>query len=744
LAKTIPALLCSALVALAAASGAPASPAKKKPAPKKTAASPLAAKPAPPAGTGDLAALVRSYRAAPTPALRAAVEKYAAAHARDKDGPLARLALGVVAYENKDYRVAIAELQAAAIPQLADYTGYYLAAARVESNDNAAIGKDAAAAHAGDLLSPLSGKAWLLEARARKAAGAPSGPAAAVRLLREHYAELPQPEGNITLADCYQASGDPANAADFYQRVYYQTLSGDAADRAAAALRAIEDAMGAAYPAALPQQLLRRADGILEARGYQRARVEYQSVAARTAGPEHDQARVGIGAAQFLNGDTAPACSYLRGLDLPESEADAERTYYLEECARSQADDGGMMSAVKKLGERYPKSPWRFKALVSAANRYLIANRPDDYVPLYQDAYEAFPAEPGAAGCHWKVVFHAWMGNQGNAAGLLREHLRNYPAHPSAGAALYFLGRSAERESDFGAARAAYQRLSKTLQNTYYAMQARNRLNRPEIAGAAISEKAVAFLSALALPQSQLPSLESTPATAARIERSRLLRTAGLSNLADSELRFGAQNGGQPALLAMELAGAADAPHQALRIMKNMTPDYLGLPLNAAPRQFWELLFPLPYRGELVQDARAQGLDPYFVAGLVRQESEFDPEARSHASALGLTQVRSVTGRQYARQAGVSRFTNRMLFQPAANLKIGVAILRAMLDQNGGQLEPTLASYNAGPNRAAEWLAWNTYREPAEFVESVPYTETREYIQAVLRNADMYRRLYGP
>src|ERR1019366_8322761 len=102
------------------------------------------------------------------------------------------------------------------------------------------------------------------------------------------------------------------------------------------------------------------------------------------------------------------------------------------------------------------------------------------------------------------------MGNQGNAADLLREHLRNYAAHPTAGAALYFLGRSAERESDFGGARADYQRLSKTFQNTYYAMQARNRLNRPEIAGAALSEKAVAFPISLALPQSQPPSLEST------------------------------------------------------------------------------------------------------------------------------------------------------------------------------------------------------------------------------------------
>jgi soluble lytic murein transglycosylase len=97
----------------------------------------------------------------------------------------------------------------------------------------------------------------------------------------------------------------------------------------------------------------------------------------------------------------------------------------------------------------------------------------------------------------------------------------------------------------------------------------------------------------------------------------------------------------------------------------------------------------------------------------------------------------------YARQAGVARFTTKALFQPAVNLKIGAAIFRSMLDKNNGGLEATLASYNAGPNRAAEWLTWHAYREPAEFVETIPFTETRDYVQAVLRNADVYRRLYG-
>jgi soluble lytic murein transglycosylase len=176
--------------------------------------------------------------------------------------------------------------------------------------------------------------------------------------------------------------------------------------------------------------------------------------------------------------------------------------------------------------------------------------------------------------------------------------------------------------------------------------------------------------------------------------------------------------------------------------MKSVAADYLNLPLAAAPRQFWELLFPLPYRADLDRTARAEGIDPFLLAGLIRQESEFNPQALSPANAYGLTQVRPVTGRQFARKAGIPRLSNRMLFQPATNLKLGAAIFHGMLDHNGGKIEQTLAAYNAGPTRAVEWLGWNQYREPAEFVESIPFTETRDYVQAVMRNADIYRRLY--
>ena len=250
---------------------------------------------------------------------------------------------------------------------------------------------------------------------------------------------------------------------------------------------------------------------------------------------------------------------------------------------------------------------------------------------------------------------------------LLREHLRLLSGHATAGAALYFLGRGAERANDFAAARTFYLRLANGLPNTYYAVLARARLLRAEVAAAgALRERGTVPRRHRLARAATLARRQPRPRRRARIERSRLLRTAGLADLADAELRFGARNGGQPALLAMEMAGAAEAPHLAMRIMKSMSPEYLSLPLDAAPRPYWDLLYPLPYRNELTANARERHLDASLLAGLIRQESEFNPQALSQAKAYGLTQVRPATGRLFARQSGVPRFSTSALFGPGA------------------------------------------------------------------------------
>lgn len=581
----------------------------------------------------------------------------------------------------------------------------------------------------------------MIEARGLAGSGSAAQAAA---LLREHYSDLPQPDGDLALAISYEAARDLAHAAEYYQRVYFGYPAGDPATRAGASLLTLRDSMGTAYPAPPPQAMIGRAAALLAQRDYLRARAEFQSLVPQLSGPERDQARVGMGAADYLNGNVSASYSYLSSLEVSDPEANAERLYYLVECARKLNDDDQMMEAIRKLARQHRESPWRYRALLAGANRFLLENQYEKYTPLYKAVYETFPDRPLAAPCHWRVAWSAYIHRQPDARALLEEHLQRYPRHPSASAALYFLGRLAETGRDYAAARAFYARLGALFPNYYYGILARERLKQPNVAAAGLSTKTAQFLQAIAF-QARKPAVASRPDadTTARIARARLLASAGMRDLAQMELRFGARTGTQPYLLAMELARTAPTPHERLHNIKAVAPDYLALSLEDAPPAFWQLLFPLPYKNDLIRNARQRSLDPYILAALIRQESEFNPRALSAKHAYGLTQVKPATGRALARRVGVRRFSNRSLFQPAVNLKLGAYYLRALLDQWGGQWEQTLASYNAGKSRVDEWQTWNQYREPAEFVESIPFTETREYVEAVLRNATVYRQLYG-
>ena len=129
-------------------------------------------------------------------------------------------------------------------------------------------------------------------------------------------------------------------------------------------------------------------------------------------------------------------------------------------------------------------------------------------------------------------------------------------------------------------------------------------------------------------------------------------------------------------------------------------------------------------------------MDPYLVAALIRQESEFDVKVISHANAYGLMQLLPGTGRDIARHFKIRGFTTAQLLTPDRNIQLGAYYFHNLLNSFGGEAALALASYNAGPGRAKLWNSWGPFREQAEFVETVPFHETRGYIQIVLRNAD--------
>ena len=176
--------------------------------------------------------------------------------------------------------------------------------------------------------------------------------------------------------------------------------------------------------------------------------------------------------------------------------------------------------------------------------------------------------------------------------------------------------------------------------------------------------------------------------------------------------------------------------------MKHAVPNYFSDEIAALPPPYWQALFPRPYWTDLKRSAADNGLDPYLVAALIRQESAFSPNAVSHANAIGLMQLLPGTGKRVAKGLKIKYFTPAMLTDPPANLRMGTKYFRGMVDQFGA-FEYALAAYNAGSERVTEWQSVAKYRDIPEFVESIPFTETREYVQAIMRNANVYRQIYG-
>ena len=230
-----------------------------------------------------------------------------------------------------------------------------------------------------------------------------------------------------------------------------------------------------------------------------------------------------------------------------------------------------------------------------------------------------------------------------------------------------------------------------------------------------------------------------------RVERARLLSNGALADMAVRELQAAAsQEGGAWAPPEMarvyQDGGRYD---RAIEIMKRSTPNYFAVDIPDLPRPYWEALFPKAYWNDLRKYSIANGLDPYLVASLIRQESEFNALALSRVSAVGLMQLMPKTGKTVAKQVKLKGYNNGQLFTPAINLQLGTHYFKEMVNKYNGQFEYALAAYNAGTDRVGDWLGQGHYRDAQEFVESIPFTETREYVQAILRNANVYRKLYG-
>jgi soluble lytic murein transglycosylase len=400
-----------------------------------------------------------------------------------------------------------------------------------------------------------------------------------------------------------------------------------------------------------------------------------------------------------------------------------------------------MLSAVEQLAQTYPSSKWAEEALMAAGNYYWVELNRAKAVNYYQRVWDNFPDGKYVFNSEWRIAWIAYLDRQPYADDKLTAFLRKYPSSSNAPNALYWLGRNAERSGNPGHARSYFRVAAERFPQTYFGRAAAVRLDKLGPGDADPPE----FLASIPPPAPLRPVDEPIPPAATdRWVRAQALRVIAFDASAELELKAAFFATGSPRLLFEAAQAAFDQGHFATGMAygRLIVPNLDARKFSDIPVSVWRTLFPLPYEAALRREAARNDFDPMIAAGLIRQESTFQADAVSHANAIGLMQVLPKTGKLLAKQLKV-RYVRTKLFEPDYNLQLGMLYIASLLRATGAP-EYALAAFNAGEDRIAAWRAERNYEEIPELVESIPFTETRDYVQIVLRNADVYRMIYGP
>jgi len=686
-----------------------------------------------------------------TPTAYAGVEAYARHHSKEDAGALAWLVLGYAHTLDHDYAKAIDPFNRAkaGASELGDYVAYYLGDAYLRTAHNAEALSTLSDFSKNFPDSLLIRDAHLVYASALLAEG--RAPEAAA-LLETDRAPV-RADVELAIGRAYETAGDNQKAGSAFRNLYFNLPTSFEADVAGTELHKLEIAGSLA-------ERRTRADLLFKAKHYSDAAHDYHDIVGDVSPADRPEVQLALAGALEKSDRSGDARQILTSMGAQTGDAEAERLYLLSETARSTSDEEAVQRTLNELRQFGPASPWLEQALLSAGNMYLLKRDYDRAIDYFRELEQRFPKGGRASSAHWKA---AWLtfrqGRTDEARKTFEDQIALYPDSAEIPAALYWRARLAEEEGNPAMARAFYQKLSDRFRNYYYAELGRQRLKAlPSVGGGSPKEGPpndgwpqedaphyplldhVSSLSAAGKITAAAP-----PDDNLRVERARLLSNGALADMAVRELQAAAsQEGGAWAPPEMarvyQDGGRYD---RGIEIMKRATPNYFAVDIPDLPRPYWEALFPKAYWTDLRKYSVLNGLDPYLVASLIRQESEFNALALSRANAVGLMQLLPNTGKTVAKQVRLKGYSAPQLYTPAVNLELGTRYFKEMVDKYNGQFEYALAAYNAGTDRVGDWLGQGHYRDPQEFVESIPFTETREYVQAILRNANVYRQLYG-
>lgn len=611
---------------------------------------------------------------------------------------------------------------------LVDYAQYVLARALEGSGERATAAATYLLAAQSSAGGPLTCAAWRRAAECFDLTGnLPEALAALELVAKGCSAAGEQAPALLRIAELKDAARDPAGAALAYDRLDREFPASAQALAAAPRLQALSGALPPVTPESKVERQLRKAVRLFDAGQKQEALPLLRGLAAlRGAKPAQlELALVRLGRALLDARQTREALQALRAVPATSIYA-AEAAYSL---ARLETKEDARLAAYESVATRFPGTTWGEEALLSLANNFQKDARDDAALPYYKRLLEGYPDGRYADRSAWRVGFAAWQrGRFEEAAQVFERALKVRPVTSFSPGFLYWAGRARQQLGQRERGRQLYEEAVLRFKRSYHGARAAEALQSLKLP-----------LSARVTPVGPASPDQDIPEP--QLSRLRQLLLIERLDEATAELRaLPPLPAAQATIAWLETRRGRLRP--ALNAMKRAYPDHVGMAGDQLPDAVWRILYPLEFRDSLERRARQEGLDPALVAALVCQESTFEASALSRAGARGLMQIMPATGRTLARDLGV-RYSKTSLFDPETSLEFGTRYLRDMLQRFGDSVERALAAYNAGPHRVDAWTAARPDMPAEEFVETIPFTETRGYVMTILAAREQYRRIYG-
>lgn len=667
---------------------------------------------------------------------------------RTKAAALARIVRARIKLNNKDFAGAASLLDASVIREHSLINDYALF---MRGNALEQAGRPAEARTAYERLrDDYPGSQRAREASLRLAGiQMRSGSAAEVQTQLRGLAEQDDAAALLLTAKAQEQTAAATNALATYRRVYfYAPATAESAEAAAAVQR-----LNSTLAPATAEEAITRAERLYEARRFVDAAQAYSDSFSRFPSTATSQTQLHRVVAAANTKKLPDAVIALNAIPLSAGEVRAEALYNVALAQARSRQWPQARTTLDELRRSFASSSFTPRAWVGVGQIAEDANNDADASYFLRTAVSSYQGSVDVAQAQFDL---AWMTHEAKdfaeSSRLLTEHLAYYADRntDNRGRAGYWAARDSERAGKLAEARALYHAMLGRYDANWYGYLAKQRLDAMLRSGVgtvpvkpfppdSVMAKAVANLQTVTVAEET-----AGPAEDKVIAKADELNNTGLNDWALEELAVAANaatNSPKVNLAIARVYRSEEDNVRALNVLKKSFPDYSQMKPAEMTREQWDVFYPLSYWDIIVQESRARNLDPYQVAGLIRQETVFMSRAKSGARAYGLMQLLVPTGNLTAKKYGVQRsITEESLYEPRLNIQLGTAYLRDQIDKFG-RIEYVAAAYNAGPLRAVQWKA-SLPAEIDEWAEAVPFKETRAYVQGVVRNKLQYQRLY--